>query len=96
MSENERIINAIKRITIERRQNEELYDAFRKDRKVEIDGFIFVEDIYILQIWKRTDIRRNPQWKGQSLLKVLPILLVDSLDWDLIRKNLESQYWGYF
>lgn len=73
IGENKKIAKAIWLLEngqwIERR--EYLYQL-REEGSCSIDGFEFQEEVYCWIVWKPTDIEKNPQWKGESLYKVVP------------------------
>lgn len=61
-----------------------------------IDGYIYQRSCYCWLIWKPTDLRKNPEWKGEPLLKEVPDNVVSyGKDVDSIVKVLEAQPWVY-
>ena len=41
-------------------------------RSVSIGNFEYSQDVWCWIIWKKTDIGTNPEYKGESLCKVVP------------------------
>ena len=61
-----------------------------------IEGYIYQKEAFCWLIWKPTDLRKNPEWKGEPLLKEVPDNVVSygrSIN-DII-KVLEAQPWVY-
>ena len=58
---------------------------------VEMIGYVFQEKTWCWLIWKPTDIGKNPEYKGESLVKVIP----QTIDLDNIEIVLDAQPWTY-
>lgn len=58
---------------------------------VEINGFVIIKDVWCWIIFKPTDIWEHPEFKGESLVKVVP----RTVSFDNIEKVLELQSWTY-
>ena len=67
-------------------------DALHEDGKCKMEGFIFQDKLWCWLVWKPTDIEKDPQWKGQELLKIVPKFMRDA---DKIAQVLDAQYWVY-
>ena len=58
---------------------------------VSLNGFVFQADVWCWIVWKPTDIGKNPEYKGESLFKVIP----NTINEDKIGVVLDSQHWTY-
>lgn len=58
---------------------------------VEINGFVLQKKEDGVWVWKPTDIARNPEFKGEALLKIIPFTVPSSKVVDV----LECQQWTY-
>lgn len=75
-----------------------MYRKFR--RNLIVNGYFIVDKIYKVEedtycwlIWKETDISKDPQWKGEPLLKVIPkFTLRTEME---IKQCLDLQGWAY-
>ena len=56
-----------------------------------LNGFIFQRDVYCWLIWKPTDIRTHPEWKGECLLKTMPY----NVPVDKMESVIDSEFWNY-
>ena len=56
---------------------------------VSYNGFTFNRDVWCWIVWKPTDIKKDPQFKGDPLYKVIPRNASD------ISKVLDAQLWTY-
>ena len=64
----------------------DLYDVGAK-----MNGYRFQKDVWCLLIWRPTNIRTEPQFKGEDLVKVVPLFTRI----DKIPDVLNSQPWTY-
>ena len=89
--ENKIITEAIEFLTYgqwaERRKY--VHDALSKGAK--INGYTFQQDTWCWLIWKPTDISKNPEFKGEPLVKVVPF----NIEMSKIEDVLNAQAWSY-
>lgn len=57
-----------------------------------INGFRFTQDVFCWVVWKPTDSVINPEYKGESLFKVIPKSVLDERQ---ICNILKNQAWIY-
>ncbi len=73
------------------------YKKYRKalieDGRINVDIYTIEEQDYCYLIWKATDFAKDPQWKGEPLLKVVPKFGIDRPK-DM-EKILETLRWDY-
>lgn len=73
IGENKKIAKAIRLLEHGQwRERKEYLHQMREKGSCSIDGFEFREEVYCWVIWKPTDSEKEPQWKGESLFKVVP------------------------
>ena len=64
-----------------------------------INGFRFQQDTWCWLIWKPTSIEKEPQYKGEPLLKVVPRHTINSrrgaAKFENVAKILDLQHWVY-
>ena len=58
---------------------------------VEMNGFILRHCAEGVEVWKPTDIGKDPQYKGEPLLKIIPFTVATGRVIDI----LECQRWTY-
>lgn len=88
MTENELIVDAIKKID---RDHRLMSKAFDIDGGVYLNGFCFYKDVWCWVIFKPTDIKKQPEYRGEPLVKVVP----DLIDYDDMETVLNLQGWVY-
>lgn len=73
IDENKKIAKAIRLLEDGQwRERKEYLYQIQKEGSCFIDGFEFQKEAYYWVVWKPTDIEKDPQWKGESLYKVVP------------------------
>ena len=60
--------------------------------QVTIKGYTIEKDLWCWVIWKPTDIDKDPGFKGEPLVKVVPRLYLDKEEIEAI---LDAQPWNY-
>lgn len=88
MTENELIVDAIKKIDRDYKLKAKAYDL---DSGVDVNGFNLFKDTWCWVIYKPTDIKKEPEYKGEPLVKVVP----DTIDYDDMETVLNLQGWLY-
>ena len=90
--ENELLVDALNILTRSPWEQRKvlLYDATLGEG-ANVNGYIFKKDTYCWLIWKPTDFDKNPEYKGEPLLKVLPY----NVPIDAAGKVLLLQPWTY-
>ena len=73
------------------REKKEYIRELKKGNAVQLNGFTFCLDTWIYQIWKETDLGKQPQFKGEPLVKVVP----KDVPYKNIPKVLNAQCWMY-
>lgn len=59
---------------------------------VTIEGYTIEKELWCWVVWKPTDIGKNPEFKGEPLVKVVPRLYLNKED---IKAVLDAQPWNY-
>lgn len=93
MSENQRIIDAIVLLNKGKYSERKAYlMEIAKNGATTINGFNFISDVWCWVVSKPTDISKQPQYKGESLHKVIPKNITGASE---INAVLDSQLWFY-
>ncbi len=62
-----------------------------KGNTVEYNGYTFQKELWCWVVWKKTDIGKEPQFKGEPLYKVIP----ETVPIKNIPAVLDEQPWTY-
>ena len=89
--ENEKIQEAIKFFKHAPFRERKPYLLQLREKGAEYNGFVFQEDAWCWFVWKPTDPDTQPQFKGESLVKVIP----RTVPIDKIPDILDAQPWMY-
>lgn len=88
--ENRKILDALKQVSMDYKLQRLAYG----EQGVKINGFIFNKaTCWCWVIGKPTDIRTQPEYKGEPLVKVIPFNV--RLDEKRINAVLDAQPWTY-
>lgn len=88
MTENELIVDAIKKIDHDHKLMAKAIDTVEG---VSINGFAIYKDVWCWVIYKPSDIKKQPEYRGEPLVKVVP----DIIDYDDMETVLNLQGWVY-
>ena len=72
------------------RERREYEKALAEGKKIFLNGYNFERDCTVWYVWKPTDIDKNPEYKGEPLLKIVPLHNVR--DYEAL---LNAQSWLY-
>jgi len=89
--ENKIITEALKFLTFGKWSERKKYVHDTLSKGTEINGYTFQQDTWCWLIWKPTDISKNPEFKGESLVKVVPF----NIKMSKIADVLNAQPWTY-
>lgn len=85
------IIDCFKELFSYNLKNQVVND-FNHGKVVNLNGYEFKRDIWCIFVWKPTDISKEPEYKGEPLLKIVPRTI---RTYEGIRDVLKLQGWSY-
>ena len=59
---------------------------------IKVGGVTIQKTLWAYLIWKPTDLGEQPQYKGEPVLKIVPVFIDDE---DRIATILDAQMWTY-
>lgn len=72
-------------------ERKEYLKELRDGKGASFNGFIFQKELWCWLVWKPTDMDEQPQFKGESLVKIIP----DNVEIEKIPDVLDAQAWTY-
>lgn len=69
-----------------------MLDELHKEGVLQLDGYKFQRETYCWLIWKETDFGEHPEWKGEDLLKIVPVFLETK---EKVQQFIEMSDWLY-
>lgn len=91
MPENQIIVNALKFLEKGKFRERKPYIKPFREMGVELNGYTFKKELWCYLIWKSTDLGKQPQFKGEPLVKVIPV----NVPFDKMEVVLNAQPWTY-